>query len=290
MSDALSQLGLDAAEAVAILSVDRTDFMINFSVLTFLVYDTVLTFPQEEYRHYNSYSSPAMYRCKIIYYGGIVSEIISFIAIAVLAFECLRVWAISGRSWWLASVVLILAIFAPAVDIKTAHTIRASQNLSLETKYTSLLLYTGVIQFVLLLGLNILNILFDILAITTDGSTTSQVILINEGLILNLRSVEFQDGSRNSRGSIRSSIRFTNSIVGNLGASTRRDSLSFNSAELDDILENEETVYSDNPLEVGLVDQESEAEIEMQPLGESSNDIGEAGPSGHHHEDNRGWA
>ncbi|KAI0081381.1 hypothetical protein K474DRAFT_1337674 [Panus rudis PR-1116 ss-1] len=123
------------------------------------------------------------------------------------------------------------------------------------------------------MNLNILNILFDILKITTTKNTyTSQIIIINEGLsaiiicrlMLNLRSVHLKDGSQDSTGSNRSSIRFTNLIVGNLGASTRRDSLSFDSAELDDILENEETIYSDNPLEVGLVDQIEEAGIELQ--------------------------
>ncbi|KAI0081453.1 hypothetical protein K474DRAFT_1656599 [Panus rudis PR-1116 ss-1] len=103
--------------------------------------------------------------------------------------------------------------------------------------------------------------------------------------MLNLRSVEFQASSQSSTESIGSSIRFTDSIIGNLGASARRDSLSFNSAELDDILENEETVYSDNPLGVGLVDQSEEVEIEMQPLGECSSNIPEAGSSDHCHED-----
>ncbi|KAI0081452.1 hypothetical protein K474DRAFT_1587717, partial [Panus rudis PR-1116 ss-1] len=84
----------------------------------------------------------------------------------LLVFESVRVWAISGRSWWLAIAVLSLAIFAPAVDIvfgpavraaticadiivlivtlqKTVQTARSSQELSVEAKYTSLLLYTG---------------------------------------------------------------------------------------------------------------------------------------------------
>ncbi|KAI0075826.1 hypothetical protein K474DRAFT_1708717 [Panus rudis PR-1116 ss-1] len=110
---------------------------------------------------------------------------------------------------------------------------------------------------------------------------------MNEVFILNLRSVHLQDSSQESTGSTRSSIRFTTSIVGNIGAPTRRDSLSINSAELDDILENEETIFSDNPLGVALEDQVAEGEIEMQPLGESSNHIAveEAGPSGHYHDD-----
>ncbi|KAI0081443.1 hypothetical protein K474DRAFT_1656589 [Panus rudis PR-1116 ss-1] len=279
-------------------------------------------------------------RCQVFHYGSIVLSILSLIAIPV--FECLRVWAIGGQSWWLASVVLILGLLAPAVDIygdslpymsvlissgplsgcwslqeapsfpyfgpviravnicsdiivlivtvqKTVHMVRMGQNTSANTKFFSLLLYTGCIQFILLLSLNIVDILFDILAIRISGAPSSQVIIIIEGLsaiiicrlILNLRSVEFQDGTHNGTEATRSSIRFTQSAIGNLGASTRIDSLAFSSAELDDMLENENTVYSDNPLRVGLIDQTEGAEIEMQPLEECEG----IGPSGHHHED-----
>ncbi|KAI0070352.1 hypothetical protein K474DRAFT_819095 [Panus rudis PR-1116 ss-1] len=161
--------------------------------------------------------------------------------------------------------VLIVTLYT------TVQTVRTSQRILASTKYTSLLLYTGVIQFVLLLIFDILDILFDVLAIGTIETNLSQVVIINEGLstiiicrlILNLRSVHLQDGSQDSLGTTRSSVRFTNSIIGNLGAPTRRDSLSFNSAELDNILENEETIYSENPLEVAMVDQIEEMEIEM---------------------------
>ncbi|KAI0075487.1 hypothetical protein K474DRAFT_1664239 [Panus rudis PR-1116 ss-1] len=150
----------------------------------------------------------------------------------------------------------------------TLQTVRTSQNLSIRTRYTSLLLYTGKS----LLIFNILNIIFDILGIKAiyTSAFSSHFIVINEGLsaiiicrlMLNLRFVHLQNDMHT--GSI-SSIKFSNSIIGNLGAPIQRDSLSFNSAELDDILEQEKIIYSEHSL---MVDQTREAatQIELQDI------------------------
>ncbi|KAI0081380.1 hypothetical protein K474DRAFT_1337673 [Panus rudis PR-1116 ss-1] len=111
--------------------------------LAFLVYDTILTFPQEArciwrrkltgasllyfliryitllnmgIRVFGNQPLPSNVQvCTILRYVTIVIEILTVIAIAV--FECLRVWAISGKSWWLTTTVLILVIITLAIDI-----------------------------------------------------------------------------------------------------------------------------------------------------------------------------
>ncbi|KAI0081417.1 hypothetical protein K474DRAFT_1671891 [Panus rudis PR-1116 ss-1] len=364
MSSTLSQLGIDAAEAVVLISDGRTNKSIALAVfsplsLALLVYDTILVFPQEfrcVWRRkwtgvtilYVTIRYSAMLDmglrililflavafndaqgCKIASTTEITSEISAYIAVPV--FDCLRVWAISGKNWTVATVVLVLGLLGPCLDIysyslptsyaliksdiltaciafktiprftffgplargaaicsdlivmgvtiwKTVDIVRAGHNVSVDTRYSSMLLYTGVIQFILLLALNIVNIMFDILGVTTKSSFSSEVIQINEGFMLSLQAVNLQGSSQNTSASSQSSIRFTNSIVGNLGAPIRRDNL-------DNILENEGSVYSDNPHQIGLSDQTEKTEIEIQPLEQLSHDSGEAGPSNYHYED-----
>ncbi|KAI0073417.1 hypothetical protein K474DRAFT_1710748 [Panus rudis PR-1116 ss-1] len=365
MSDGLAELGLPPAVAVDIISQEHTSILIYVSVLTVLVYDTILTFPQEfrciwqrkwtavtllyAITRYLTILYITMHIPSILAvpqnaqgYVNNIAVLESFVPTGSLQMlggalhsgliQSLRVWAIAGKSYKLAAMVLAFGLLAPCIDMfvpgrfldvgtikqvppsiigpiarassicsdlvvltvtlyKTAFIVRAGQQLSLHTKYTSLLFYTGVTQFVLLTIFNILNIIFDVLGIVTVGtfSLSSQLIIVNEGvsaiivcrLMLSLRSVHILDASQVSQmvpgSSYQSSVGFSDSIVGNLGAPVRRDNLSFNSVDLDDILEKEVTVYSDNPLQAALLDY-TEGETELQSLSRARNNRGVGEP------------
>ncbi|KAI0079242.1 hypothetical protein K474DRAFT_1673466 [Panus rudis PR-1116 ss-1] len=275
----LSELGFDAAEAVDVISEVRTDLMLYITMLVLLIYDTLLTFSQELRCIWKRKWTGATLIYITIRYANMVDfasqvwadatipkqvELCSFthysgLGFNILVFESLRVWAISGKNWTLAMLVMTFGLLAPGFDIDNEDSQNWPECVSQYKIYFSFALQC------LLLILNILNIIFDLTGITTEAIDISQLITVNSGLILSLRAVHLeQDGS----GSTQSSINFSASVVGNLGAPVRSDGLSFNSAELDDILEDEETAYSDNPLGAPNLDQPHEVEVEMQNLGE----------------------
>ncbi|KAI0073401.1 hypothetical protein K474DRAFT_1721647 [Panus rudis PR-1116 ss-1] len=166
--------------------------------LALLVYDTVLTFPQEVRCIWQRKWNGAVLLYAATRYITILDIGIQLLAALVVptsvqvcfpvtsdihyimqygtgvgrlwfcsTFESLRVWAISRKGWILASAVLVLNILAPAIDIVsvglvvrggaicadiivlfatfhyTAQTVRIGHGISVNTHYTSLLLYTG---------------------------------------------------------------------------------------------------------------------------------------------------
>ncbi|KAI0074701.1 hypothetical protein K474DRAFT_1709658 [Panus rudis PR-1116 ss-1] len=312
--------------------------VIRYSTMMDMVMKTLITTaPLQDVKGYAeqfwSYSSLlnsfTLNSCKAINITDAILLIMSSLGIAV--FECLRVWAISGKNWILAIAVLLPALLAPAIDIyinsvpttlllitsgplsacwilsdaptfiyssatvgviarvgaiisdlialivtflKTFGTIRAGQNTAIRTDFLSMLLYNGAIQFILLLTLNLINIIFDILNVTTDDTGTSLVIIVNEVLapiiicrfILSLRTIHHQDGTEQTHSrSAHSTVRFATIIADDLGAPLGRDGLSFNSAELDEVLEAEGILTSDPRGDAGSQTEE----VEMQLVDET---------------------
>ncbi|KAI0077098.1 hypothetical protein K474DRAFT_1164111 [Panus rudis PR-1116 ss-1] len=162
MSDAYSQLGIDAEEALELASDLRVQSSITIVAISVLFYDTILTFPQElrciwlrkwsgatvlylGIRYFILLhlvmscildhmipSGPQGYVINVKFFGSVrtkyrscsckvgynisnMSIVVAFTAVPV--FQCFRVWAISGRSYILAAIVLALSMVAPCIDI-----------------------------------------------------------------------------------------------------------------------------------------------------------------------------
>ncbi|KAI0070361.1 hypothetical protein K474DRAFT_1608851, partial [Panus rudis PR-1116 ss-1] len=138
-----------------------------------LIYDAILTFPQEIRCIWQRKWSGATLLYVTIRYLTLLDIALEVVVVLVVpssiqlteslaVFESLRVWAISGKSWILATVVLALAILAPVTSIvciftaicsdiivltitvqKTFHAVRIANEQQIKARFTSLLLYTG---------------------------------------------------------------------------------------------------------------------------------------------------
>ncbi|KAI0082851.1 hypothetical protein K474DRAFT_1767614 [Panus rudis PR-1116 ss-1] len=152
---------------------------------------------------------------------------------------------------------------------KTWGLYRRTQELSIRTEIYSLLVTTGIIQFLMLLALNIVSMVFDVLSITTVTTKVSQALVLAEVLsaiiicrfLLDLRTI-YPDNSSTFTGepmTAQSSVRFANSVVGNIGAPLRTNDLSWSSIAEDTEPSgpgDDRPIYSDEPFEATLLQQE----------------------------------
>ncbi|KAK7688670.1 hypothetical protein QCA50_008208 [Cerrena zonata] len=167
---------------------------------------------------------------------------------------------------YLSSTDLAILVFT---FVETADIIRTSRDLHVKTNVATLLVRNGSFQFVILLLLNLLSVILDALSLAVPlgkSSNTTYFIYINEGLtsiilahfLLDLRSVYLKNGQLDAD----SSIQFSESILANMGAS-------LNDAWVGDVMNRDsesETVLSDKPLSVGLLDSD---------IDHNTNDTGE---------------
>ncbi|KAI0077099.1 hypothetical protein K474DRAFT_1164029 [Panus rudis PR-1116 ss-1] len=145
----------------------------------------------------------------------------------------------------------------------------------MKSTLSSMLVYNGIIQFSLLFIFNMLTMIFDVLSITLAVANQSNIIIMTEMLsaivicrfMLNLRDITF---AANPSEFSHSGIQFANSVIGNIGAPLKEDSLFFSSSD-DSTQEEEETSYNGNPLD-------QSREVQLQELPERQS-LEEAGPS-----------
>ncbi|CAL1698436.1 unnamed protein product [Somion occarium] len=157
--------------------------------------------------------------------------------------------------------------------IETASIYKRSRTSGARAPTVKVLLHNGSVQFIVLLLLNSVTVLLDVLniAVPIVGQTPSAscFIFINDALtsivvsrfILDLRSVYLSaDGDQQTQPSV-STVHFASVIAGNIGASLHGSWATGDprhnvgqEAEQEEAEQEALEVYSDNPLAVGLLD------------------------------------
>ncbi|EED81367.1 predicted protein [Postia placenta Mad-698-R] len=177
--------------------------------------------------------------------GGFISDLMNFgtlcgAYLAQAAFASIRVYAIDGRQWTKAAIVMMLGLVPVAINIATRAS-RAVAAWSSRGSLTAVLFRDGTVHFVLVVGLNATNVVVALLRGFIDISTTVELIstVVLCRFFLNLRHFSSPDLNDNTVSSNRSSFSsFAINIIGNMGEVLEDDPQAFDNdldRELDEL-------------------------------------------------------
>ncbi|KAK7680833.1 hypothetical protein QCA50_016143 [Cerrena zonata] len=159
---------------------------------------------------------------------------------------------------------------------KTIDVVKESRRLHIKTGLSTLLIRNGSLQFLILLLLNATNVALNVLNIAAVTSASSFFFYINLSVssmlvsrfLLDLRSVYLSGQGHDSLNST-STIRFSDSIIGNIGAPLDT-SVAFNAGDEHEIRENR-IRYSNDPfsmmLELESMQESDESTTSETPAG-----------------------